>query len=712
MSAASLLAVRWLLHITVGGGAVLLLTCAVVHRLRQPARRQRVAEWGVVAALLLAGLCLAPSWLHISLPASDPQPVAEAPAPAEPAPPIDLEEALAALPNIQDLPADPVAEMPFVPEAIEKQAQERAPTTVEKPSLTIPASSGNLLEYLLPGLLIAYFSVAVYFLGRLAWGYWQLSRFLAAARPVPGHVWELFQEMTHGQRGPRLLTASGVRVPLSCGLFWPTIVLPELLCEAGDEATLRWVLAHELSHLRRRDALTSLLFGVGRAVYFFLPWFWWLRRQVRLCQEYVADAAAVAETGPVEGYAEFLLHWSAAPAVPAGAAGVSGHSSDLFRRITMLIRSPFTLEQRCPRRWSLLAGGALLSLAIVAAGVGLSQAARADETKDEARKNAKEEPKKEDPKRKEEPKKEEPRKEDPLPGFPDVEDLFKQLPGGLDDNTAKLLRQQLEMTRKLLEQMRKQGGAGGQLPGIGGGIVPLPGIGGGLIPNLQLRPRANRLGIHGMTEPRLGVRLDKPSATIVDQLDLPRDQGMIVEEIRDDSAAAKAGMKQHDILLELGGKPVPSDPQAVAKLLQGIKADEAVEAVVMRKSKKETLKNLKLPKMPEQQPGKNNPFRLNFEQPFGALNGAFNGGGNGTSTSITRTNNDFTIRHEDNGVTIGIRGTVNGGTAEATDIGIQDGEKTEKYTSVDKVPEVYRDKVKDLIQQAASGKVVKFKLNR
>src|SRR5436305_10606999 len=121
MSDASLLAVRWLLHIAAGGGAVLLLTCAVASRLRQPARRQRIAEWGVVAALLLAGLCLGPSWLLI-LPASDPPPVAASPAPADPVPSVDLEEALAALPDVNELPAHPSGEIPFIPDTVEKTA--------------------------------------------------------------------------------------------------------------------------------------------------------------------------------------------------------------------------------------------------------------------------------------------------------------------------------------------------------------------------------------------------------------------------------------------------------------------------------------------------------------------------------------------------------------------------------------------------------------
>src|SRR6202043_2934769 len=119
MNDTSVLALRWLLHVAGGGGGVLLLTCAVVSRLRQPARRQRVAEWGVVAALLLAGLCLGPSWLLITLPTSDSQPVAVAQPPTQEAHPAfpapDLEEALAALPNVNELPADPVGEMPIVP---------------------------------------------------------------------------------------------------------------------------------------------------------------------------------------------------------------------------------------------------------------------------------------------------------------------------------------------------------------------------------------------------------------------------------------------------------------------------------------------------------------------------------------------------------------------------------------------------------------------
>ena len=53
----------WLLHSAAGGGLLLLLTWALLHCFSQPARRQRLAEWGVGAALLLAVLSLGPPWL-------------------------------------------------------------------------------------------------------------------------------------------------------------------------------------------------------------------------------------------------------------------------------------------------------------------------------------------------------------------------------------------------------------------------------------------------------------------------------------------------------------------------------------------------------------------------------------------------------------------------------------------------------------------------
>jgi beta-lactamase regulating signal transducer with metallopeptidase domain len=195
---------------------------------------------------------------------------------------------------------------------------------------------------------------------------------LRSTGPASETVRRVFEAMPYrGRLRPRLLVSSRLPVPVSCGLFRPTVVLPAALAAVADIQTLRWIFAHELTHLECRDAWSCWLFGLGQLVYFYLPWFWKLRRQVRLCQEYIADAAVTGQGPAAADYAAFLLKLTKKPALPAGVTGVLGNTSDLFRRVSMLLQEPLRVENRCPRRWSLAAAAGLLSLAVVASGIGL-----------------------------------------------------------------------------------------------------------------------------------------------------------------------------------------------------------------------------------------------------------------------------------------------------------------------------------------------------
>src|SRR5262249_44674657 len=138
------------------------------------------------------------------------------------------------------------------------------------------------------------------------------------------------------------------------------------------------------------------------------------------------------------------------------------------------------------------------------------------------------------------------------------------------------------------------GGFGGGFPGGGFGGMPGGGFGGfaGGFPRFP--------GLPGMFDNnRLGARIEQPSPVLLHQLDLPKDKGIVLNEVKADSAAAKAGIKSLDILLELGGKAVPSKLPEFIKVLNDIKKDEAVEAVVIRKGKREAIKGLKLPEAPK-----------------------------------------------------------------------------------------------------------------
>ena len=203
-------------------------------------------------------------------------------------------------------------------------------------------------------------------------GCWRhaLARLVCSAQPPPTAVIDRFAEMTSDWRQPPgAARAPHVAMPLSFGILRPTILLSPGVCRPGAEPVLRWVLTHELTHLERRDAWSGLLFAAAQTLYFFVPWLWWLRRQARLCQEFIADAAACPADAAAD-YAQFLLNLRRAPQ-PARALGVLGNPSDLYRRVTMLLQSSFRIERGCPRGWSVAVAALLIALAALIAGLGV-----------------------------------------------------------------------------------------------------------------------------------------------------------------------------------------------------------------------------------------------------------------------------------------------------------------------------------------------------
>jgi beta-lactamase regulating signal transducer with metallopeptidase domain len=383
----------WLLHSAAAGGVLLLLTHLLARCVRQPARKQRLCEYGVLAALIAAVLnLLVPGWLLVphaggnSLARGVSAPIGfPLYPPPEPVPQPAKEPESGRAGRERDLEIKRAAAS--VPPA-EAEA-------VDEPVRSLFLDAGEWIQvWLLPGLAGAHVLGVLLFLGYLLVGHVALLRQLARARPAPPNVIELFLPMLGRGKPPRLLVSEKVLVPLSCGLLRPTVVIPANLCEPANERKLRWIFAHELTHLRRRDAWSCLLFCVGQAVFFYVPWFWWLRRQARLCQEFVADAVAALEEVPPVSYAEFLVSLTRSPAVPMAATGVTGQSSDLFRRVSMLLQNSQAVERDCPRRWSLLAAGGLLGLAVVLSGVSLTaQPAQAQEEKVIVRRSQGESPK-------------------------------------------------------------------------------------------------------------------------------------------------------------------------------------------------------------------------------------------------------------------------------------------------------------------------------
>jgi hypothetical protein len=87
----------------------------------------------------------------------------------------------------------------------------------------------------------------------------------------------------------------------------------------------------------------------------------------------------------------------------------------------------------------------------------------------------------------------------------------------------------------------------------------------------------------------LGVKVQDVGETLRDQLGLKENEGVLVTEVKPSSAAEKAGLKEHDILLQLEGKAVTDRWQFRADVLTALGKPE-FELQILRAGKKETVK--------------------------------------------------------------------------------------------------------------------------
>lgn len=105
---------------------------------------------------------------------------------------------------------------------------------------------------------------------------------------------------------PRIAESEFISVPVTVGVLRASILLPAGWRE-WDDAKLDTVIAHEMSHVIRHDALTQFVSLLHRAVFWFSPLAWWLDRHLRDLAEQASDEAALSAGANRNEYAKTLL---------------------------------------------------------------------------------------------------------------------------------------------------------------------------------------------------------------------------------------------------------------------------------------------------------------------------------------------------------------------------------------------------------------------
>lgn len=155
-----------------------------------------------------------------------------------------------------------------------------------------------------------YLLVTLIFIARFFVGMW-FSRRLKQASPAIRDPLLNGKLACHARAAglnshPCVAECEFVSVPLTVGALRPTILLPAEWHE-WDQGKLDAVLAHEVSHVARRDPLTQRISLLHRAIFWFSPLAWWLDRHLAELAEQASDEAALCCGADRTDYARTLL---------------------------------------------------------------------------------------------------------------------------------------------------------------------------------------------------------------------------------------------------------------------------------------------------------------------------------------------------------------------------------------------------------------------
>lgn len=174
-----------------------------------------------------------------------------------------------------------------------------------------------------------------------------------------------------------------------------------------------------------------------------------------------------------------------------------------------------------------------------------------------------------------------------------------------------------------------------------------------------------------------GIHLKEPSEELVNQLELPKEQGLVVEHLEKLTPAEKVGMKVYDVLLEINEQRVPNNLPDFLKLLESIKAKADINISLLRRGNFVDLKAFKFPDWIPPLEEKNPILR---------------------ETYLIQVREDtFVGRYRRGRESITVEGKFENNKPIANSINVFFEKVKEKYNSVDDMPQKYRKVVRKLL---------------
>lgn len=203
---------------------------------------------------------------------------------------------------------------------------------------------------------------------------------IAQSKDATGEMVDIFQqscEQMQVRRRIALKLSPVASSPSVCGLFRPTILIPQDLPDKLKAEDLRSILLHELAHIKRGDLQVSLVQTILQIAYFYNPLLWVANAIIRNVREQAVDEMVLVAMGArAEDYPETLLNISrltfSRPVLSLRLIGVVESKKALSGRIKHILSRPF------PKTAKL---GIIGLLAVIVAGAVLLPMANAEKAK-------------------------------------------------------------------------------------------------------------------------------------------------------------------------------------------------------------------------------------------------------------------------------------------------------------------------------------------
>ncbi len=194
-------------------------------------------------------------------------------------------------------------------------------------------------------LMVGWAFVVLFLLIRFVWIQWRISRMVAQATPVDPAVlpvdWRELRRMAGVRQHVQLVASPAVSSPTVWGFAKPRLIVPSDFLQSLTPAQIKWILLHELAHIRRIDLLAAAFQKLVQILYFYNPVIWltnWVLDQLR---EYACDDAALASCREPredcgEGFLSVIRHANHLPDFTTTPLGLF-NSTTLIRRRMMRI---------------------------------------------------------------------------------------------------------------------------------------------------------------------------------------------------------------------------------------------------------------------------------------------------------------------------------------------------------------------------------------